>query len=159
MSTKKRKVSYISKASRRPIDKQLVCVNDSVAALTQDGVTLYTATQAKTIVGVRYSMGAFNTAAGSNQVAWCLVIVPEGTTAGNMAIGAASNLYTPEQMVMCFGTFDLCNPQVSAFPTQEQSSGETKTMRKIREGDTLQIRYYGAGTFDIFGCIQFFLKG
>lgn len=72
-----------------------------------------------------------------------------------MSLSDAATFYAPEQNVMAFG-HGL--PQTGSNGVKFE--GSTKTMRKMRGGDLLQIVAVAEATnlLEFFGAVQFFCK-
>lgn len=147
-------------AARRPIDKELKVVNKSVTA-SQQVTTLKTTTFPCTIVGLRWNLSALSilTTAAST-MHWAIVVVPDGVAASTMAISDAADFYTPEQHVLAFGMAFFPDADAGAGSVVQSWEGSTKTMRKMKGGDLLQLLVIGTaaaqGSFD--GIVQFFCK-
>ena len=122
---------------------------------------LKTVTFPVTVTGMRWE---FSVHTGSSDVPgfihWAIVKVQEGDTANNLSTSDASTLYAPEENVLAFGTAAL-EPRASpSGPSTREWSGSTKTMRKLKAGDTLQwIAICNEADLATFrGVVQFFSK-
>lgn len=101
----------------------------------------------------------------SQRVYWAIVIVREGFNPNALNTGNGANLYTPEQDVLAYGT------TVISPGSQEDSSArfsdQTRTMRKVQQGDRLMLLFTGQPIIDptsenslvINATFQFFVKG
>ena len=143
---------------KRPVDKILVNVVKGAIDATQVTTTLLTATFPCTIVGLRWDLSFIvdgGTAPG--QYAGCIVIIRDGITASQMALGDGATLYAPEQDVMSY--FSGVNQQID-IGSGAHYNGSTKTMRKLMGGDKLVFIAKGqaTNTTTIAGTIQFFCK-
>ncbi len=141
---------------QRPIDKELVVVAKATVA-TQVSTVLKTVTFPGTIVGLRWSMGAANDSGTlSTQLVWAIVVVQDGDAANALGLTDAGDFYTPEQNVLAFGS----SVATGVDQTSVQIDGTTKTMRKLKQGDTLQFIALAeaTNTWMIHGVIQFFFK-
>lgn len=144
---------------KRPIDKQLIVINDSMTAGTQESTTLTTATFPCTVTGIRWDISATSTISGLTQVWWAIVLVKDGNSANNFATSDGSSFYQPEQNVLAFGVAICGDADGNSGNLQQRMEGSTKTMRKLMAGDKLQVVYV-ATNFDasLTGIVQFFCK-
>ncbi len=151
--------SFRHHAPKRPVDKNLVIVSQTGLDGTQQATILTTVTFPCTIVGLRWDISSA-TAAGTNiaSLGWAIVKVSQGDTVNTLATGDGSTLYAPEQNVMTWGV-GLNIPE-DTIGHGLVWIGETKTMRKMMGGDTLQFiaRGEATNTQEIRGCVQFFCK-
>ncbi len=145
---------------QRPIDKELkatlqTCTTSMVAT------TLKTTTFPGTIVGLRWSLGFISTQAASDAfVRWVITVVPDGEAINTIATSDGSDMYTPEQNVLAFGTLALKDNDLGAGPAAVNVEGMTKTMRKLKQGDLLQLGTLAsvANSATLGGTVQFFFK-
>ncbi len=149
------------RGSRRPTDKELIFVSQTVT--TSNVVTsMKTATFPCTLVGLRWNMvcnGIITTA--SSTISWIIVLVHDGNTANTISQSNGADMYTPENDVMAFGTIQVQDADLSAGgPVAVHFEGNTKTMRKMRQGDILQFVTLGenANCATLRGTVQFFCK-
>ena len=145
---KRRRTGYTSRA--RPKDKSLINISHTVTN-SQASTTLFTASHACTITGLRWSLGMAKSAGGHNYN-WAIVIVREGTSVSTMDTSDGQPAYEPEQNVLAFGA-----GRSEANEIQHWDSN-TKTMRKMQSGDKLRFISLssGASTGVLHGIIQFF---
>lgn len=171
---KRYKRSYSSKASR-PIDKQIVT---GYVQMASGGITqsqrFYPVTGDPntginfpgTVAGIRWYVHGFNNATTANTVRWAIVRVRENQLPGTIILGAGPQaLYRPEQDVIVWGAlyFPPSSDAADATVAYEANEGQTKSMRKLQNGDAL---YFVANdSVDTVGeysqchyCIQFFYK-
>lgn len=146
MSKRRRTESGFS--TKRPIDKQLFSTHDSVTA-SQSVHSLVTAQTSGTVTGLRWTLNS-NAAPA---VYWAIVLVRGGQSASTISIpgaGAVATLYAPEQDVLAHGIIDDNNSQW----------GESKTMRKLKSGDKIELllKGSGAGPAAVYAAVQFFIK-
>ena len=87
-------------------------------------------------------------------------MVPEGTAISGISQTNAATMYNPEQNVLAFGVCQVGDIDGSTGPRIHQFEGSTKTMRKLKAGDLLQL-----GTISnivsgaaLKGVVQFFVK-
>ncbi len=160
MSAKRRRTGgNVIRAARRPIDKALIVVSQNTVASSNKVTILQAAAVFPfTLTGLRWSLSIQNTNGASlTQLFWVIVVIPQGTTASNIAISDASTLYSPEQNVLAFG---------AAFTTAASGAqlithiGSTKTMRKFKVGDTMEFLSVAedTNTWSVRGVVQFFKK-
>jgi len=155
--TKRARTSGVRVA--RPIDKELIAVNLSVTT-TQVETVLKTTTFPGTVVGLRWSLSARSVVATAQRVDWAIVTAQDGNVVNNLATSNAADFYTPEQDVLAFGSMQLEANNSTAGPATVNWEGTTKTMRKLKQGDTLQftILSTNATGASIDGVVQFFFK-
>ena len=121
---------------------------------------LVTAGTACTVMGIRWDLRLRcndATATADGEVAWVIVIVRDGQTISTINNTAANNLYEPEQDVVAFGwgtTVDIDSDTRTAWV------GTTKSMRKLKIGDTMVFAVLGTANNSsrIKGTIQLFCK-
>jgi len=158
MSKRRRTGGNVIRAARRPIDKSLKVTSLTVAG-TQVSTELQPAmTFPGTLTGLRWSLSLYNNAGtGDTQIVWAIVVVPQGTTASTLSIANSATLYSPEQNVLTFG---YAGSLTSVGAQNNMFEGSTKTMRKLKVGDTMVIIAIAeaTNTWNMNGCVQFFLK-
>jgi len=146
--------------AKRPIDKLLKAVEQTVTT-SQVSTDLITATFPCTIVGIRWAFShTINSTTANSSNYWAIVIVRDGQVASTLAISNAGPFYEPEQDVLAFGHMTVRDADTSQGPGIAHETGSTKTMRKLKGGDKLEVISIGnAVTGAVFrGVIQFFCK-
>lgn len=145
----------------RPIDKKLVGVAQTLSSAAQTSTTLMTATFPCTVVGLRWELSALQQHATANAFcSWAIVLVKDGQTVSTQAITNGADFYTPEQDVLAFGGKWVSEVDAGVGPVVASWEGNTKTMRKLMGGDTIQFIAL-ADQVDaaiIRGVVQFFCK-
>jgi len=143
----------------RPIDKELIAVNLSVTT-TQVDTVLKTTTFPGTVVGLRWSISARSVVAAAQRVDWAIVTTADGNSVNNIGTSNAADFYTPEQDVLAFGSMQLEANNSTAGPATHMWEGTTKTMRKLKQGDTLEFTIISTNATgaSIDGVVQFFFK-
>ena len=125
----------------------------------QTNTTLFTATFPCTVTGLRWDISFLSTSVVDKALFWCVPIVKDGNTPSTMGSSTGVDLYAPEQDVMTHGSGFVVADDSTAGELIYTSKGNTKTMRKLMGGDTLQIcSNVTAGTCTVFGSIQYFCK-
>ncbi len=160
MSKRRRHGSQLPKQSAaRPTDKSIIAI-DKIANTSQVATVLYTATFPATVVGLRWEIGAMTRIAGNSKLAWCIIHVQDGKTPSTIVTSDAGQMYSPEQSVMTFGFGHLMGSSSAQGNGQKGWCGHTKTMRKMRNGDTLQFIVLSdtANSAEMEGFVQFFTK-
>ncbi len=145
---------------RRPIDKHLIVVNQTVTT-AQTATVLHTTTFPATVVGIRWVFSAANIlSTASPLLHWAIIILRDGLTASTLATGDGSDLYTPESDVLTFGVTFISDRDSTVGPGIVPFEGATKTMRKLQAGDQLQVITLAsdANSVAFDGVVQFFLK-
>ena len=155
----KRRRTNAGFTTRRPIDKALISINIDGLTATENNTTLLTPPTACTVVGLRWDMTLLKNGGSSGNagnLAWAIVLVQDGEVAGELSLSAGSDYYTPEQNYLAFGVA----PQLSEGTQPQHISGNTKTMRKMRIGDTIIFVAKGQATetSSIRGVVQLFCK-
>lgn len=158
MSKRRRTTPNLVRAARRPIDKSLIAVQ-VVDFSSQQLIALQTSTVFPgTLTGLRWSLGFVNTAGTAiTKMHWSIVVVPQGTTASTMSQTNAATFYSPEQNVLAFGA----GTSLTAVGAQNiMFEGFTKTMRKLKVGDTVSLLVVGeaTNTWTVHGVVQYFIK-
>lgn len=154
----------VTTRTRRPIDKSIRTIRNATTSAQQNH-ELMTATFPGTVTGLRWRINARSletSAADSlNDLLWAIVVVEDGLNPSTIAFPALSttpgNLYQPEQNVLAWGVLPIT---FEAGVTWD--IGDTKTMRKLKNGDKLFFSYTAANTTDnnatVNGAIQYFYK-
>ncbi len=148
------------RGSRRPTDKELIFVAQT-ATTSNTVTTLKTATFPCTVVGLRWNFAfASNVSTNNSFVNWIIVLVHDGNSANTISQSNGADMYTPENDVMAFGTVSVLANDETAGSTNGQVMGQTKTMRKMQQGDVLQFITLSsvANSALVRGVIQFFCK-
>ena len=149
-----------SNAPKRPIDKQLISVSQSIGT-TQTDTKILDITFPTTVVGLRWYL-TFNATltSGPGTLSWAIVVVRDEETANLMDRNDAATFYSPEQNCLTFGLVRLADADAGAGPLTTVFADSTKTMRKLAVGDELHVIADGSaasmGTFN--GVVQFFTK-
>lgn len=155
MSKRRRTESSGFHSAKRPIDKNIVVINTQ-ADTTQVAVTLITATFPCTATGIRWEIGALNTNALANTLWWAIVLIKDGSSVPVLSTGNASQFFQPEQNCLSFGHSSM---DLVALSNTTNSSGSTKTMRKLMGGDKLVfLAKAGRSDIEVTGQIQIFCK-
>jgi len=96
-----------------------------------------------------------NAAANNGAIAWAIVLVKDGNSAGTLTISDGSTLYNPEQNCIAWGV-GYAVPQQEAL----RFEGQTKSMRKLMGGDRIILirKCNVVDDIDAYGCVQFFSK-
>lgn len=162
-SNKRRRISgpsVVQVRARRPIDKSIISISHNTGT-TQINTVLKTATFPGTLVGVRWSLDfdTLITTADSRGI-WAIVIVGDGLSASNISLSNGSDMYTPEQNVLAWGSFAVRDSDVGSGPAIMHAEGVTKTMRKLKAGDQLILCDLAntAANATVTGAVQFFFK-
>lgn len=146
--------------AKRPIDKSLLAVN-STANTSQTALALTTATFPCTVTGLRWDLNYLHTiTTGNATVFWSIVVVHDGLSPSTMSTSNGGDMYTPEQDVLAFGVLCGADADAGTGNIQAKSIGNTKTMRKLKAGDSLQLLVLSsaANSGSFIGAIQFFCK-
>jgi len=161
MSKRRRTGSVVvQRTAKRPIDKCLVAVSQTCST-TQVESSLGIATFPATLVGLRWSLSWASAGSTANPITrWALVIVRDGLAANTIATSDGADFYTPEGDVLAFGVVQLTESDVTAGPQTLNIEGQSKSMRKMKNGDqfvfiTLCSLVSG---MTVNGVIQFFTK-
>lgn len=160
MSKRARRVVPRRGAARRAVDKELKLVTIVNAGTTQRSTILKTTTFPCTIAGMRWHISFQNAlTTDSEHIYWAIVIVHDGQAVSVPATSDAGDFYTPEQNVLAFGIMSGDDADSGGLVTVMQE-GQSKTMRKLRQGDQVIFTTLGInGTAGIIRAIvQFFCK-
>lgn len=161
MSKRQRTNTQVARRAKRPIDKKIISVTQTVANAQVTTEIYPAATFPGTITGLRWSFNVvriFGTAA-TGIMRWILVVVPAGVTIGTIGLGNSNSAYDPEQNVLAFG--DCCTSALATGCPTVHIEGSTKSMRKLKVGDKLMFAAIGdsaSNTHTIFGTVQMFYK-
>lgn len=145
-------------SQKRPIDKGLVCINQSLSS-TQQSTDLVQATFPCTATGIRWDGDFASDATSAVFGYWAIVIVRDGNAASTLSDTDGASLYEPEQDVLAYGHFHCADFDSGAGSIQSHISGNTKSMRKLMGGDKLVfIQKSSAAVGNFHGCVQVFCK-
>ena len=144
--------------ARRPIDKRLIYVAQTVSN-TQDSTQLLAPTFPCTVMGIRWAVSAIGGAATSTVLSYAIVVSRDGDSPNTLGSSDAGDFYTPEQDVLAFGTMLMADSDLSVNLAQNDK-GETKSMRKLRVGDTVHMiaKCADAVSVTFKGVVQLFCK-
>lgn len=159
---KRRRLTTVTTRVKRPIDKQIIYVSKAgIAAGATVETVLYTCSFPCTLTGLRWDVQSADDF-GTNTITFLIVVRPGGVAASTINTADTNTVYTPEENVLTWGM--NMSIQAAATTTGLQAtnhSGNTKTMRKLQNGDILSIliKNTGANQIDVVqGIVQFFLK-
>ncbi len=156
--SKRSRTVFSARAPRRPIDKELKVVNQTVSTSLVT-TTLKTTTFPCTVTGLRWSFGCRGNTTSQAAIFWAIVVVPDGESANAPAISDGADFYTPEQNVLAFGAFRVSDVDAAVGgPAEYNTEGMTKSMRKLKSGDLLQFITIGDAAGALDGVVQFFCK-
>lgn len=163
MSMSKRQMSSTGKvlvSKKRPVGKNVINVVKATVSTTQLSTTLFTTTYPATITGLRWMIGANSIIAADTTVQWAIVKVNQGLSASNLGASDGGSYYLPEQNMITWGTAFLRGSTDQQGPGSVLFEGETKSMRKLQGGDTLQFIVVSsvANSLSLAGAVQFFTK-
>ncbi len=153
-------MSKRARTSARPIDKDLIVVNQAVTT-TQVVTTLKTTTFPCTIVGIRWDLSVLSIIGTGNSVtAWAIVVVRDGDAAQTLALSNGASFYEPEESCLAFGLTHVVDNDIGGGPNSFHFSGSTKTMRKLKGGDLVQLISLSsvAVSSELDGVVQYFCK-
>lgn len=151
----------VQTSTKRPIDKSLINVTKTTIADSQYTTTLATATYPGTVTGLRWSIAVQSEGSGDNIIYWAIVRTKDGVAVSTIATSDASKMYVPEQEVLAFGIIPVQQSDATAGPCNHVIEGNTKSMRKLANGD--QLVFIAKGTVGgdsttLRAIIQFFTK-
>ncbi len=147
------------RGSRRPTDKELIFVNQT-ATTANVTTTMKTATFPCTVVGLRWDFIMEALVTTNSTISWIIVIVRDGNAANTISQSNGADMYTPEQDVMAFGTVHVVANDETGGNMNAHIQGQTKTMRKMQQGDLLQFISLSntVSSAAVRGVVQFFCK-
>jgi len=160
MSKRTRRVVPRRTGARRAVDKELKVVTLVDVGTTQRSTTLKTTTFPCTIAGLRWHIAFQNKNAGASEfIYWAIVVVHDGQAVSAPSTSNAADFYTPEQNVLAFGIISADDFD-SGGKITTMVEGQSKTMRKLRQGDQVIFTTLGiTGTAgELRAVVQFFCK-
>ena len=154
-----RTVTVVSPRAKRPIDKQVISINQSVTA-AQASTLLWTVGTPGTVVGIRWSLTWVQNDDALSSMSWVIVVVRDGQTASTLVLTDGSSLYQPEQDVLVFGSAAAPATSSTGGPLSRFFEGQSGGTRTLRDGDELRLVSLGGAGSDGFlvGAVQFFIK-
>jgi len=144
--------------AKRPIDKELiVCSQTTTTSVVS--TTLKTTTFPCTVVGLRWSLAFSSVVASESVISWLIIVVKDGNSANTPSQSNGADMYTPEQNVLAFGVV-VVGSTGAATDQIQHIEGTTKTMRKLKQGDVLQLITLNSDVSGatLQGVVQFFCK-
>lgn len=149
----------VARARTRPIQKELVVINNTATTSTTTAV-MTTFAQAGTVVGLRWSISDLSAINTSTQVAWCIMVLRESVANPVMSLGSGADLVNPVQDVLAFGVGHTAATLGNAGPMVHNWEGSTKTMRKVQGGDKLVFLQIsnGVSSDNFLAAVQYFIK-
>lgn len=147
-------------SKKRPVGKNMINVVKATVSTTQLTTTLFTTTYPATITGLRWMISANSLIAADTTIQWAIVKVNQGLSASTMGAADAGTFYLPEQNCLVWGIGYIKGSTSAQGPGALMFEGDTKTMRKLQGGDTLQFIVVAgvANSAGIIGSVQFFTK-
>ena len=123
----------------RHVDKKLLLSSGNLTASTQSNVTLYTASVACTLKGLRINgsiSDAFDVNTPAN-VSWALLVIREGRFPNNINTGSSGDFYVPESEVWSWGVGKAVTTSDPNWIYEFDIA--PKTSRKLEQGDKLVL--------------------
>lgn len=149
--------------TKRPVDKSIKAINDTVPEDTQKKAELLVVTTPCTVTGFRWDLRlctATNDSAAS--AGWALIITRAGNDPVTLNMGQNSDVYTPQQHVIASGLSLLPGPNAEGVWNCKDWKGHTKTARKLMVGDKLVLIYRNTSgsvaNVDVTGQVQFICR-
>lgn len=157
---KRQRTSGVVPRINRPIDKQLIAIAQT-STTSMVSTTLSTVTFPCTVLGLRWSLNFTSASSAANPlVGWVIVVIPDGESINTIGLSDGADFYTPEQNVLAFGTAKVADNDGGVGPLVHNTMGNTKTMRKLKQGDVLAFGTICGTANGVLttGCVQFFCK-
>lgn len=149
--------------ARRQIEKVQKNVSLALTGTVQSDSILFTVTDPVTITGLRWDFTAtpvVDSGSGSALWWWALVISRENIVVSTLVTSDGNSPYVPEEHVLVAGTYSTGDiAQGPAFIAERD--GVTKTMRKMKGGDTVHFISKGSAATQqcvVNGVVTFFAK-
>jgi len=153
-------VIYKYPRKNRKINKELMYVDHAITATSQTASILINCTYPCTLVGLRWCLMMTNgSTASDNLLTWCIVKVPDTTSASTMSQTDETSFYRPEQDVLTFGLMAAEKSDGNRGPGFMYETGSIKTKRKMQANDDLTFltKAINNTPVTVRGIIQFFL--
>jgi len=152
-------VMYKYTKKSRKINKELIYVDHAITNTTQVASVLINITYPCTLVGLRWDLHYVCSSTSDVVVTWCIVKVPDTTSASTMSQTDETSFYRPEADVLTFGILGATSNNGSRGPGMEHVTGSIKTKRKMQVNDDLTFltKAVNTSTSTLRGIIQFFL--
>ena len=148
---------------KRQVEKIQKLIALTPVGTAQEDLLLYTVVDPVTVGGFIWGINTsavVDPASGPALVTWAIIVSREGITVGTLGIGNGSDVYTPGENVIVGGMFNVGDIALGTSVSHEHS-GKTKTMRKLKGGDTVHFIARGVvATQQVTasGVITFFAK-
>lgn len=149
-----------ARSTARPIDKFIKSVQ-LVVLVNQLETVIQTQTFPGTIVGIRWNVvTALTTSPQFSTLIWAIVVVRDGNPTPTMSLSNGSNFYTPEQDVLTWGMHSMNMLGSGGSPAVIRDVGDTKTMRKLKQGDEIKFIAIGStiNPVTVHAVVQYFIK-
>jgi len=152
-------VMYKYPRKNRKINKELIYIDHPITNTTQVASVLINITYPCTLVGLRWDLLYSCSSTSDVVVTWCIVKVPDTTSASTMSQTDETSFYRPENDVLTFGITGATSNDGNRGPGLEHVTGSIKTKRKMQVNDDLTFLTKAANTSvsTLRGIIQFFL--
>jgi len=155
----RRRNSYRRSAGRkRPVNKSIITVSSPIATGSQLNEELYEAEYPSTFQGLLwdFTVTAFSET-NSTSCAWAVIRVKDGLLPGAlMFTSSGQTLVKPEQEVMACGLFQLNPVTIPNGYNLMRIHGDTKTKRKLAQGDRVYFLIACDNNAFVAGNFQFF---
>ncbi len=148
---------------KRQVEKIQTIYSATTVGTNQTDLTLMTVVDPVTVGGFIWefdSSSQVDPAAGPGLSTWAIVINREGVTVGTLGIASGSAPYQPEENVIVAGCINV-GEAAPATLTVIKTKGRSKTMRKLKGGDTvhmIQRGFVGTQSVTTCGVITYFAK-
>lgn len=147
---------------KRQVEKVLKAVNLSLTGAVQGDTPLFTATDPVTLTGLHWSVNADRatdaTVAGGKGGVWAIIISRQGIAVTSLNGTNGADVYTPEEQCIVASNYSTSPIAQGQY---QWVSGSTKSMRKLKCGDTVHFIAKGLdadGDVNIGAVITFFTK-
>ena len=159
----KRRIAFdVGRRSRRPIEKIQVVVNQVMTGNAQIDTTLFTTTDPVTAGGfhwdTRWKRATDATLTNGKGGVWAIVISRQDIAVNTMSTTNSGTPYSPVEHVIAAGVYMTTNVAVDVI---DFTKGDSKTMRKLKCGDTVHFLCKGQdgdGTVEVDSIVTFFNK-
>lgn len=148
-------------SKKRPLDKNIINISQIYGiGGGQINTQLYGTSFPGTVTGLRWQLNFQNGTGATGNIMYAIVISRDGVLPSVLANTSGAPMYKPEQQVIAIGEMALENTGSTAGPSLRGIEGQTKSMRKLQNGDALFFiaRTDAAIQALVTGVVQFFIK-
>ena len=148
---------------KRQVEKKQTNLAVTITGSAQDDTVLMTVVDPVTVGGFIWDLNSTavtDPASGPGYAYWAIVVVREGVTVGTLGVANGSPPYQPEENCIVAAGVNVGDIGLGTA-IGHQHQGRSKTMRKLKGGDTVHFIMRGSQATQVMttiGVVTFFAK-